>query len=82
MKNKIQKLSEAIATKRLDESDEISKEVMGQFEDIAKLHLGMNTLKRQNRDHVDFHDVGVDAVLDAFKAVYQAGVLAGMKSKH
>jgi len=75
-----EKLSEAIAKKRLDESDEISKEAMEQFEDIAKTHLGIDTLKTQNSDRLDFHDVAVWNIVKALKLAYQAGVFAGMKS--
>lgn len=43
------------------------------FEDIAREHLHIETLKTQDRDKLDFHDVSVWAVRAALEAAYQAG---------
>jgi hypothetical protein len=43
------------------------------FTDIAREHLGIETLETRNSDSLDFHDVGVCGVKRAFLAAYQAG---------
>jgi hypothetical protein len=43
------------------------------FADIAREHLGIETLAAHNRDSLDFHDVGVAAVKDSLRAAYEAG---------
>jgi len=40
---------------------------------IARRHLGITTFKRQWRDHLDFHEVGVWNVEAALKAAFEAG---------
>lgn len=41
--------------------------------DIAKQHLGIETLEPRNRDSIDFHDVSVWGVQAALTAAYLAG---------
>ena len=40
---------------------------------IARKHLGIDTLKRQNSDHLDFHDCAVWSIQDALRAAFEAG---------
>ena len=47
------------------------------FTRIAQEQLGIQTLTPQNRDHLDFHDVGVLSLRDALDAAYRAGQAAG-----
>jgi|MudIll2142460700_1097286.scaffolds.fasta_scaffold00029_18 hypothetical protein len=46
------------------------------FEAIAKLRLGIDTLREQKSDRLDFHDVGVLSVTHALYDAYQLGWLA------
>ena len=41
--------------------------------EIARTHLGVETLETRNRDALDFHDLSVAALRDALLAAYQAG---------
>lgn len=41
--------------------------------DIAKEHLGIQTLEMRNSDSLDFHSVGAGCVKSALKAAYEAG---------
>jgi hypothetical protein len=43
------------------------------FTQIARQHLHIDALKQRNRDHLDFHDVGVVGVQRALDAAYRAG---------
>lgn len=43
------------------------------FTQIAREHLHIETLELRNRDHLDFHDVGVVGVQRALDAAYRAG---------
>lgn len=43
------------------------------FEQIAREHLGIETLAEQKRDHLDFHDVGVNGLQRALQAAFDAG---------
>ncbi len=47
--------------------------VKHQLEQIAREHLHIPTLKCQNSDGLDFHDVSVWAVQAALNAAYDAG---------
>ena len=40
---------------------------------IAKQHLGIETLEACNSDSLDFHDVAVWSLHDALRAAYEAG---------
>ena len=44
-----------------------------EFEKIAKKHLFIDTLRTQNSDSLDFHDVSVWGVEAALKAAYELG---------
>jgi hypothetical protein len=44
------------------------------FTEIARDHLGIETLETRKRDSLDLHDVSVWGVKDALLAAYQAGV--------
>jgi hypothetical protein len=43
------------------------------FAEIAREHLGIETLETRNRDSLDFHDVGVASVKAVLRAAYEAG---------
>jgi len=43
------------------------------MEQIAKKHLGIKTLKTQNSDSLDFHDLAVWNIKRALKAAYNEG---------
>ena len=43
------------------------------FNEIAREALSIPTLKIQNRDRLDFHDVSVWSVLEALDKAYEAG---------
>ena len=43
------------------------------FTQIARQHLGIETLEPRNLDRLDFHDVGVVGLTDALDAAYRAG---------
>lgn len=47
------------------------------LEEIALKHFFVQTLKTQNSDRLDFHDVSVWAIESALKAAFEAGVQAG-----
>ena len=40
---------------------------------IAKQHLGIQTLEAQNADRLDFHEVSVWSLHDALRAAYEVG---------
>lgn len=40
---------------------------------IAREILGLETLTVRNRDHLDFHDLGVCSIRHALEAAYAAG---------
>jgi hypothetical protein len=40
---------------------------------IAQKHLGIETLEMRHRDSLDFHDVGVNCLLEALAAAFDAG---------
>jgi hypothetical protein len=44
------------------------------FTEIAREHLGIETLRTRNSDSLDFHDVSFRGVERALSAAYQAGV--------
>jgi hypothetical protein len=44
-----------------------------QFTQIARKHLGIETLEARNMDSLDFHDVGVGGLTRALDAAYRAG---------
>jgi hypothetical protein len=46
------------------------------IEQIASQYLGVDTLKVRGRDSLDFHDIGVTAMLLALEAAYEAGKAA------
>lgn len=46
------------------------------FTEIAREHLGIETLESRGRDSLDFHDVSVWGVKAALQAAYGAGVNA------
>jgi hypothetical protein len=43
------------------------------FANIAKKYLHIDTLKNQNSDELDFHDVAVWSIKNALQAAYDAG---------
>jgi hypothetical protein len=50
------------------------------LEQIALKHFFVQTLKTQNSDRLDFHDVSVWAMESALKAAFEAGVQAGVEA--
>lgn len=49
------------------------KSILPELEQVAKKHLGIKTLKTQNRDSEDFHDLAVWKIKSALKAAYNLG---------
>ena len=47
---------------------------------IAREHLGIETLESRGRDALDFHEVGVAGLTAALDAAYRAGQAAVLKS--
>jgi hypothetical protein len=47
----------------------------GEISKIAKEVLGIQTLQRQGRDRLDFHDISVWNIQAALEKAYEAGVL-------
>ena len=45
----------------------------GSLKEIAKKHLGIKTLKTQNSDSLDFHDLAIWQIKSALRAAYRAG---------
>lgn len=41
--------------------------------EIARTHLGVETLATRNRDALDFYDLGVASLRNALLAAYEAG---------
>ena len=52
---------------------ETTKKTKKTLEQIAREHLGIETLATRNSDHLDFHDVAVWSVAKALEAAYEAG---------
>ena len=50
------------------------------LEEIALKHFFVQTLKTQNSDRLDFHDVSVWAMESALKTAFEAGVQAGVEA--
>ncbi len=46
------------------------------LEQIARKHLGLETLAARNSDGLDFHDLGVWNIEAALKAAFEAGQVA------
>jgi hypothetical protein len=46
------------------------------IEDIAKQHLGLETLETRRSDSLDFHDLAVWQLRAALEAAYRAGAAA------
>ena len=44
-----------------------------ELEKIAKAHLSIDTLKPQNSDRLDFHEVSVWGIAEALEAAYLLG---------
>lgn len=44
--------------------------------EIARVHLGIDTLEPRNRDALDFHDLHVSAIRRALHVAYCAGTCA------
>ena len=51
------------------------------IEQIARRQLSVETLRTRNNDRDDFHALSVWSIADALNAAYEAGKLAGTKSK-
>ena len=51
------------------------------LEELALKHFFVQTLKTQNSDSLDFHDVSVWAMESALKAAFEAGVQAGAQAE-
>ena len=47
------------------------------IEEIALKHLFIETLRTQNSDSLDFHDVSVGCIKKALEAAYSAGQSVG-----
>jgi len=47
------------------------------LEEIARRHLGLETLATRNSDSLDFHDMAVWSMRAALEAAYEAGRRAG-----
>lgn len=47
------------------------------LEEIARRHLGLETLATRNSDRLDFHDMAVWSMRAALEAAYEAGRRAG-----
>lgn len=53
--------------------DDVEPEVVRQLEYVAKEYLGIDTLKTQNSDHKDFHEVSVWGLAQALYHAYALG---------
>jgi uncharacterized protein (DUF1684 family) len=51
------------------------------LEEIALKHFFVQTLKTQNSDRLDFHDVSVWAMESALRVAFEAGVQAGAQAE-
>ncbi len=49
------------------------------LQQIAKKHLGIETLQTQKSDRLDFHDLAVWSIEAALKAAFEAGQKAAKK---
>ncbi len=45
---------------------------------IAEKKLGIKTLKTQNSDRLDFHDLSVASIQDALETAFRAGIEVGL----
>jgi hypothetical protein len=52
----------------------IPSEIRATIDEIARAHLGFETLEARGRDHLDFRDAHVDGVRDALLAAFEAGM--------
>ena len=52
----------------------MSMGIKADIEQIARDHLGVETLETRNMDALDFHDVSVEGIRRALLAAYMAGV--------
>lgn len=52
-----------------------------QIEQIAKAHLGMETLASRNSDSLDFYDLGVGGIKAALEAAFKAGQAAQVQKR-
>ena len=43
------------------------------LEQIARKHLGLETLNERKSDHLDFHDLAVWSIESALQAAFEAG---------
>jgi len=50
------------------------------LEQIARKHLGLETLNERKSDSLDFHDLAVWSIEAALKAAYEAGQAYGRRS--
>ncbi len=50
------------------------------FTQIAREHLGIETLESRGRDALDFHEVGVAGLSAALEAAYRAGQATLLKA--
>lgn len=84
----LQEPPEELGNKNLDESemdfvldekgiDKIARDLI--LTEIASEKLDIETLNSRNRDHLDFHELGVWAIKDALQLAYEAG-LAGVRT--
>lgn len=58
---------------------ELSPAAQHEIAEIARRHLHIGTLEARNSDRLDFHEVGVWAVLAALEAAYLAGMVDHLK---
>jgi hypothetical protein len=68
---------DAQAQPSASEVHQADADVMATLGHIARVHLGILTLKVRNRDSLDFHEVSVLSVTAALRAAYEAGVACG-----
>ena len=54
----------------------MTSELFHLFEQIARRRTHIRTLRIRGRDHFDFHEVSVSALLDMMQAAYDAGLNA------
>jgi hypothetical protein len=51
------------------------------FEEFARQRCGIPTLRTQNSDRLDFHEIAVWTLLNMMQDAYDAGFKAGSKQK-
>jgi hypothetical protein len=66
-------------TKRTAEEQNVLDTMTKLVEDIAKEALGIDTLKTQNSDRLDFHEVSVWQLEAALKMALAKGMEIGVK---